>query len=326
MNSFSFSIAIRTLGKGGEKYKQELESICHQSIQPDKVIVYIAEGYDIPNFRIGKEVYKVVPKGMVAQRALDYNEINSQFILLLDDDVFLPENGVEILANEMLQNDADVIAADVFKPQNNNLLGIIRDFVTSLFLPHYSNKWAFKVLRNASCSYNIKPKPKAYLSQSAAGPASLWRKSTLLGIHYSDEQWLDKLGFAWGDDQLMFNKVYRNGYKLMVSYDSGIEHLDAKSASTHFNKTVERFQKRAVAQYLLWFRTCYDLKTNSRIEKCRCAISFSFKIIEGLLVHSIYALWNRNFSIVKAYINGIREGYNKANEIMGNIPNFILNK
>ena len=41
MNSFSYSIAIRTLGKGGEKYKQELESICHQSIQPDKVIVYI---------------------------------------------------------------------------------------------------------------------------------------------------------------------------------------------------------------------------------------------------------------------------------------------
>lgn len=326
MNNFSYSIAIRTLGKGGEKYKQELKSICQQSIQPEKVIVYIAEGYDIPNFRIGKEVYKVVPKGMVAQRALDYNEINSQFILLLDDDVFLPENGVEILANEMLQNDADVIAADVFKPQNNNLLGIIRDFITSMFLPHHSNKWAFKVLRNASCSYNIKPKPKAYLSQTAAGPASLWKKKTLFSIHYKDELWLDNLGYAWGDDQLMFNKVFKNGYKLMVSYDSGIEHLDAKSASKDYKKSFEKLKKRAEAQYLIWYRSCYSLKYNSKKEKFRCSFDFSLKVIEGFFVHSFYSLLHFQPSSILAYLKGLMKGGDYAHEVLDKLPNYIIDK
>ena len=82
----TYSIAIRTLGTGGEKYRILLESITHQSLPPERVLVYIAEGYVIPDFRVGKEEYVVVPKGMARQRILPYDEISSDCILLLDDD------------------------------------------------------------------------------------------------------------------------------------------------------------------------------------------------------------------------------------------------
>ena len=41
-----YSIAIRTLGTSGDKFVRELESIKRQTLQPERVIVYIAEGYD----------------------------------------------------------------------------------------------------------------------------------------------------------------------------------------------------------------------------------------------------------------------------------------
>ena len=46
----TYSIAIRTLGTAGEKFRQELESIRTQTLQPDRVLVYIAEGYPRPGF------------------------------------------------------------------------------------------------------------------------------------------------------------------------------------------------------------------------------------------------------------------------------------
>ena len=80
-------------------------------------------------------------------------------------------------------------------------------------------------MSNVSFTYNSNPHYGVYLSQSAAGPISLWRKEVIQGINYHDEIWLDQMGFAFGDDQLMFQKVYKNGYRLLVSYDSGAVHL-----------------------------------------------------------------------------------------------------
>lgn len=324
MNDLRYSVAIRTLGKGADKYEKELISIFKQSIQPEKVIVYIAEGYMIPDVRIGKEQYVFVKKGMVAQRALDYTEIDTPYILLLDDDVYLPENAVEIMAKELIDNDADVVAADTFHPQTNTFLDVVRDWLSNMTYPHFSDKWAFKVLRNASCSYNAHPSKSAYLSQSAAGPASLWKKDALLSIHFTDELWLDNMGFAWGDDQLMFYKAYLNGFKLIVSYDCGIIHLNAKTASSVKDVSTDRWMKRAMCQYLLWYRSCYSVNGFSRMEKCLRMLSFAFKEMEGFFVHLCYSMIKLCPSFIFAYLKGIWQGYKYARTYLKNIPNFVI--
>ena len=78
----SYSVAIRTLGTS-HVLQQELESLHLQSILPDKILIYIAEGFDRPSFTVGIEEYRWVSKGMVCQRALHYDEINSDYILFL---------------------------------------------------------------------------------------------------------------------------------------------------------------------------------------------------------------------------------------------------
>lgn len=85
-----YTAVIRTLGKAGEKYQCLLDSLVNQTIKPSRILVYIAEGYAIPKETIGWEEYIYVKKGMVAQRALDYREVETEYILFLDDDVYLP--------------------------------------------------------------------------------------------------------------------------------------------------------------------------------------------------------------------------------------------
>ena len=72
----TYSIAIRTLGTNPDVLCRELNSILRQTVQPEKVVVYIAKGYERPAFTVGNEEYVWVKKGMVAQRALRYDEID----------------------------------------------------------------------------------------------------------------------------------------------------------------------------------------------------------------------------------------------------------
>lgn len=57
MKSINYTAVIRTLGIAGDKYQTLLDSLNKQTIQPSKILVYIAEGYSIPKETIGKEQY-----------------------------------------------------------------------------------------------------------------------------------------------------------------------------------------------------------------------------------------------------------------------------
>lgn len=77
----SYSVAIRTLGKAGDKYLATLQSCAAQTHKPEKILVYLAEGFEKPKETIGIEQVIYTKKGMIAQRAVNYDEINSESIL-----------------------------------------------------------------------------------------------------------------------------------------------------------------------------------------------------------------------------------------------------
>lgn len=323
----SYSIAIRTLGTSGDKFVRELNSIAKQTIKPDKVIVYIAEGYKRPQYSIGIEQYVEVKKGMVAQRALEYTEIKSDYILMLDDDVELAPNSVELLLNVADENMADCVAADTFQNHKMNAKTKLYNLVVNLVFPHYNKKWAFKIHSNGTFSYINRPSQQYYLSQSAAGPASLWKKDSFLRIKYSDELWLDQLGFAYGDDALFFHKLYKNGMKLGVLFESGIVHLDGKTSSSSHHSNTKKFYTKSFATFVIWHRTCRNVKNKRMLYKIITDISFGAKAIWLIPIHLITAVKFKNLSVFINYIKGIYDGikYVKSNEYKS-IPNFIVAK
>lgn len=322
-----YSIAIRTLGTSGEKFVRELESIKRQTVQPEKVLIYIAEGYKRPDYTIGKEQYVWVKKGMMRQRVLRYDEIDTPLMLLLDDDVELAPDSAEKLIKALGDYDLDCIAAVTFR---NFLIPVSRKIYiafTNLVFPHWSDVWSVKVRSNGSFTYNNNPQKDVYLSQSASGPASLWRKQVFHDLHLEDELWLDKLRFAFGEDVLMFNKLYKNGYRLGMHYTSNIRHMNAQSSSGDFKKNVQRFHTRSMASYLIWHRICFNLNGASLWTKMGAILNYSIKTLWLLLIHIVSAFCFRSFKVVTYYVGGVMDGikYSHSEEYR-KIPNFILRK
>ena len=325
MSEMNYSIAIRTLGQTGDKFVRELESIKRQTVQPEKVIVYIADGYNRPEYTIGKEEYVWVKKGMVSQRALKYDEISSPLILLLDDDVELEPTSAEVLINSLESYGFDCIAADTYQDQCLPLCMKIYAAITNLVFPHWSDKWAFMVHSNGSSSYNIHLTKDIYLSQSAAGPAALWKKDVFRDLHIEHELWLDSFGFSYGDDGLTFNKLYKNGYRLGVHYNCGIKNLDGKSSSGMFQKNPKKFYTRSMATLMIWHRTCFNLKGLPFYKKAWAALGFTFKTIWLFLVHIVASIYLHSPIVLWYYSKGVCDGLKMIrSKEYRQIPNYIL--
>jgi GT2 family glycosyltransferase len=300
-----YSVAIRTLGTSGEKFVRELTSIYNQTIEPEKVVVYIAEGYSRPSIQIGNEEYVWVKKGMVSQRALPYREIQSKYILLLDDDVELQPESVERLMTVAENENADVVGADTFKNQDLACRSKLFAILTNWVVPHWDTRWAFKIHAHAGFSYLNHAVKDYYPSQSCAGPASLWKKESLQKLHLEDETFLDRLGFPFGEDLLTFHKVYINGYKLYIHYQSGIEHLDGKSSSGAYQNNINKFYIRSKGGFILWWRTCYQIRKH----RWWVVFVYSLKLLWLFIINVVASVVMLRMRIPYLYVQGVIDAW-----------------
>lgn len=284
MKSINYTAVIRTLGTAGNKYQTLLDSLNKQTIQPSKILVYIAEGYAIPKETVGKEQYFYVKKGMVAQRALPYNEVDTEYILFLDDDVYLPETAVAQLYQYLVDNDADIISPDVFPNAERSTMGKWMMKLSGRMVDRRDDgKWGYKVMRNSGYSYNANPRQGVYLSQTNAGPCFFCKKEDFLKIHFEEELWMDQMKYALGDDQVMYYKMYCMGLKQLTWFHSGIRHLDA--GSTMMNEEKERMLIYSDFRFktIFWHRFIYlpDICLWSRVWSMICigyALLFTLQI------------------------------------------------
>lgn len=256
---FEYTAVIRTLGTAGIKYQKLLDSLQAQSITPKTIIVYIADGYPLPKETIGIEHYVYVKKGMVAQRALSYDEVETEWMLFLDDDVYLPPLAVATLYNQLNEYGGDVISPCVFANHSVSLKSKIRSTLLGREVCRvFGKRWGYKILSTAGFSYNNYPKKAVYESQSNAGPCFFGKKSDFLLIRFQEENWLDDAPYAFPEDQVMFFKMFRMGLKVLTSFNSGVEHLDA---STTINVQEEKSLKVIYSEYrnklIFWHRFLY---------------------------------------------------------------------
>lgn len=276
-----YTAVIRTLGTAGEKYQTLLNSLMQQTVRPVAIIVYIAEGYAKPKETVGVEQYVWVKKGMVAQRALRYEEVKTEWMLCLDDDVYLAPSSVETLFKQLHQCGGDVISPDVFPNAQRPLKTKLLLALSGRMSPHRDDKkWAYRVMRNGGYSYNNRPSLPVYRSQTNAGPCFLCRKEDFLSIHFEDELWHDSQPYALGEDQTMFYKMHLHGLKVFTSFNSGIVHLDAGN-----NLVPEKERKLLYCDVffktVFWWRFLYGQHGawGRLLDFCAIAYTFTFSIL-----------------------------------------------
>lgn len=301
-----YTAVIRTLGKAGSKYQQLLDSLVAQTIRPTKIIVYIAEGYPLPKETVGIEEYVYVKKGMVAQRALLYDEVNTKYILFLDDDVYLPDNSVEKMYEYLVENNADVISPDVFPNAERSLAGKLMMMISGRMVARKDDgEWGYKVMRNAGYSYNSNPHHEVYKSQTNAGPCFFCSKSNFLKIRFEEEKWMDSLKYAQGDDQVMFYKMHLLGLKQLTWFHSGIKHLDAGTASRNSDKEKALIYSDFRFKTVFWHRFIYRQEV-SKLYRLWDIVCIVYTLGFGLFI----SLIKGRFDMFDIKRNAIRDGVN----------------
>ena len=306
--SIEYTAVIRTLGQAGEKYRRLLDSLAAQTVKPKDIWVYIAEGYPLPKETIGTEKYVYVKKGMVAQRALPFKEVNTDWILFLDDDVYLPEDAVACLYNELQQHNAQVIAPCTF---NNHKLRIRNKFIRSLTGKElcllYNHRWAYKVTRTAGFAYNNNPVYSVYESQTNAGPCFFCKKDDFLSISFDEELWLDNAFYALPEDQVMFYKMYKKGLKVLTSFDSGIVHLDAGTTMQH---SPEKESKLVFSEYrnkmIFWHRFIY-LPDKHMASRFLSIIALTYALAVQAVKYLLFLLLGRK-QLARSFFVGLKAG------------------
>ena len=299
-----YTAVIRTLGTAGEKYQTLLNSLNRQTFQPSKILVYIAEGYALPKETIGREQYIYVKKGMVAQRALPYHEVDTEFILFLDDDLFLPDNFVEKMFFFLKKNHADVISPDTYPNSKRSFLGKILMMLSCRMVARKDDGiWGYKVMRNSGYSYNNHPKLDVYWSQTNAGACFLCRKEDFLKIHFEDELWMDSLKYAQGEDQVMFYKMYLSGLKQLTWFDSGIKHLDAGTGIISEEKEKMLVFSDFYFKTIFWYR--FIFKPEKSLFLRLCSIMYiSYTFLFSLIISIIKGRWDIFRIKCKSIISG----------------------
>ena len=325
---FEYSVAIRTVGKAGEKYLQELRSLHQQTVKPKHIFVHLAHGFDRPKEQVGMEEYIDTPRGLVHQRAASCEKVDTEYLLILDDDIYFPEDGVEKLYEKMKASQADCIAPDTFHNHHTPWKRRVIDFFAHGQHGRRNDGWAIKIGRNGTFSYNLNPDQGAVLpTMSAPGTACLVKTQVFRDIHYEDEQWIDQFpAGTFGEDQVMFHKMHLNGYHVVMAYDTGILHLDAGTNNIK-EKSYSKLMYRAMSLYLTWHRCCYQLKGKSIGSKILDDIAYITRFVNGLSTRFCYSLFLCSPKFFTAYL----VGHWKAKRMIHqkeykNLSNIIISK
>lgn len=321
-NKREYCVAIRTLGTAGEKYQTLLNSLVAQTLLPKKILVYIPHGYPAPKETVGIEQIIRCEKGMVAQRSLPFDEVDTEYILFCDDDLFLPPDYVEKLFCGLEENNGDCIAPQVYKHAGESWWMKCLVYLNNSSSARKDDGWANKVKRDAGFSYNNNPSKRVLPTQTAAFASLLCKKSAYRSIHFEDERWLDSFSFASLDDQLFYYKLFLQGFKVLMHYDTGIQHLDAKAGVRVNVKKRIYFKKKLL--FTIWYRTIYSIKKKKdKKEKIICCLVFAWRNILG-----IFALIGDTFRFKQPvylidYFRGLYAGYKYIHsEVYKTLPSF----
>lgn len=243
-----------------------IRSLEAQTLRPEGIIVYIAEGYSLPP-KVGSEVYVRVGKGMVSQRALPYDEIESEYLLLCDDDILFEPDSVERLFLGLLGR-GDAISANAY---HNDRWPLKEKVIQALFhglYPSLCSRYAFKVRRSSYFSYRLRPLP-VMETQCFAGACILLKKSVFLSVRLQDEVWMDQSGYPLGEDMVFAYKLHRYGYDVLVHSDCGITHQDAQTS--HLRDKYMDYYLSCYVRCLIWHRAIFEPAGKAGKIVCRMA-------------------------------------------------------
>lgn len=301
-----YSIYIRTIGKGGDKYRRLLCSIDSQTIKPEEVVIVLPKGYEYPKERLGYERFAFCKKGMVQQRLFAINEVKTPYILLLDDDVEFEPNFVEKIYKTMTIAHANCCIAKMKNDaeSRSKIKQIIFQLIGSTVYKNTHDQFFYKINLCGGFIVNTRYDPtKPVYSQTGHGSHCFVETKALKNIHFEDELWLEDSGYALPDDQVMFYKLYLKDYKIAVCLNTYFRHLNAASTNDGL-RYLKIAQAKAGNFMIFWYRFIF-MQTGGTKKYWSAFLTMGRIFMECIL----YILKCHNVQVLKSTWHGLIFGF-----------------
>lgn len=273
----------------------------NQTIPPKRILVYLADGYEKPEETIAIEEIVYVKKGMVAQRALNYDEVDTDWMLLLDDDVEIEPKGIDEMFHVLNESGADVCAMDGFPHDRRSFGAQIKGIITLGSFPRLFNRnKGYTLSWMGPDWYNPQPRRWAF-SNTNSGNALMIKKSDFTKIHFEEDLWLDDSPYALPDDSVMFYKMHLCGLKIVTMYNTLFKHLDAKTSRTgdQLNKVIYSEAKNSMIFRELYVFPSYNFAIKA-IAKLLVSLRATLKIFQ-------YKVLSNGADKLQSYKKGIKD-------------------
>lgn len=304
-----YSVVIRTVGRAGEKYRKLLDSIEKLRPSPRETIVMLPNGYIPPDDHLPGERICYCQKGMVAQRVCGIAECQSEYILLVDDDIAFDEDLVQKLYAPIARREYDITAGPLCDLFPNTKISVIRSILGASAVPAPKNaEYYARVLRSAGYRYNrIEiPQSKVFPTETAGGACIFGRTDVVRSIHYEEELWLDRFVYALYDDAVFFYKAHCNKLRCGIVADAIYAHLDAGTSKTGGNAKMER--AAAFNRIVLWHRFIYT-QEKSVLGKVWATVCLAHRFLVQFIVFGVKVLiGNDSRETPAAHFDGIVHG------------------
>ena len=308
-----FSIAIRTLGKAGRKYEKLLRSIRRSRVQPQKILIVIPEGYEKPKTQLGNEEFIFSSKSMILQRIEALKYINTEYTLFLDDDIEFDNRFIEKLLEPLEKGIYDCSTGPLFSFFPASKPGIIAGTLTASVSVSLLHRHQYvHILRSGGWSYHrFNTKRHHFLpTESFAWTCFMIRTDVMKRIHMEDEYiWLERFGYAAGDDRVMSYKLVKKGYKACIVTDAVYKHNDARTSTSK-----EEIQKKGKTKFCMyymhtvfWHRFVQEFE-RKKLLRIQNVLWFNYWKITMFLYLSLKSLVNRDRVFIESFIKGVREG------------------
>lgn len=312
-----YSIVIRTVGKAQEKYQRLLDSIQKLNIQPIEILVVLPKGYEKPKERLGYETFVYSEKGMVQQRIEGGKLAKGEYILFLDDDVEFDSDFIEQISEPILKNKADVSVPPQFSmlPPKKGIRKMIPMLTLSACPTILHKDMYVKILNSGGWAYHrFNSNVEKYLqTESAAGICCFTKKSTFLAINFEDELWLQDVRYPLWEDQVMFYKFCKRGFRVVCVTGVYFLHLDAGAISE--NRNIEAAYANSRNKYIFWHRFLYEPET-SIVKRMQKLIAFKYSIFSNKMLMLLGSIKNHNKrEELKKYNLGYKDGKKKVKSV-----------
>ena len=286
----TYSIAIRTIGKAGQKYQKLLDSIKKLRIKPEKIVVVLPEGYELPKEQLGTEEFLFCEKGMIQQRIEALKAIDSDYTLFLDDDIEFEPDFVEKLLNALDSRKYDCATGPLFSFFPRSTAGKIAGFLMgTVAFRIYNRGYYVRILRNGCWSYRyVNTKENRYYpTESFAWTCFMIRTEVMRDLAMEIEKpWIEKNGYAWGDDRVMAYKLVCKGYKACIVSDALYIHNDAQTST---KGTVDKAKGAYCSSFfsrVFWQRFIQN-PDKSSLSRSLNYLSYQYTHTAGVLYHII---------------------------------------